>query len=111
MPDTWPDQLTRQWAVEIGDGYATPLVVGDFIYTFTRRDGDEVMSALNASTGDALWSNGLPGTVYGSRQMTRSTATHSGIRTGAGYRFGPIAVDNRRCSGRQPMAPAQPNAC
>lgn len=57
-PDAWPDRLVREWRVEIGEGYATPLVVGDFLYTFTRRNGEEVMSALDASTGDEIWSTG-----------------------------------------------------
>ena len=26
-PDTWPDALTRHWTVEVGDGYATPIIV------------------------------------------------------------------------------------
>ena len=30
-PDTWPSQLTQQWQVETGRGYATPILVGDRI--------------------------------------------------------------------------------
>ena len=30
-PATWPKQLTKRWNVEIGPGYATPLVAGDRI--------------------------------------------------------------------------------
>ena len=41
-PATWPEQLTRGWSVEVGEGYGTPLVVGTVVYTFTRRGGDEV---------------------------------------------------------------------
>src|SRR5688572_6485173 len=47
-PETWSDTLTRQWKVDVGEGYATPLVIGDTVYAFTGRDGDEVITALNA---------------------------------------------------------------
>jgi hypothetical protein len=38
-PKSWPKALTRQWKVEVGEGYATPLVIGETVYVFTRRDG------------------------------------------------------------------------
>jgi hypothetical protein len=60
VPATWPDQLTRRWKVEVGLGYATPLVVGNRIYMFSRQGDDEVMSALDASTGSTLWKTGYP---------------------------------------------------
>ena len=57
-PAAWPKTLTRRWRAEVGTGYATPLVVGDVVYSFTRRGGDEVMAALEASTGRELWHAG-----------------------------------------------------
>ena len=54
-PATWPDHLTRGWSVDVGEGYGTPLVVGTVVYTFTRRGGDEVLTALNAADGRVLW--------------------------------------------------------
>jgi hypothetical protein len=54
-PATWPEALTRQWKVDVGEGYATPLVVGETVYTFTRRGGDEVVTALHARTGAERW--------------------------------------------------------
>jgi len=57
-PATWPDALTRKWKVEIGEGYATPLVVGDTVYAFTRRNDTEVMTALRAATGAERWRTG-----------------------------------------------------
>jgi len=54
-PRTWPDTLTSKWKIPVGLGYATPLVVGDRIYVFTRQDADEVMQALDAASGKQLW--------------------------------------------------------
>jgi outer membrane protein assembly factor BamB len=59
-PKTWPDQLTKKWKVDAGEGYATPLVVGNVVYVFSRIDGNEVMTALNADTGIELWRTSYP---------------------------------------------------
>ena len=54
-PKLWPEVLTRKWRVEVGEGYATPLVIGRTVYVFTRRDGNEVMQAFDADTGVERW--------------------------------------------------------
>jgi outer membrane protein assembly factor BamB len=54
-PKAWPDQLRQQWRIDVGLGYATPLLVGDRIYMFTRQGEDEVMQALDAATGKTIW--------------------------------------------------------
>ena len=54
-PKTWPDALTLKWKVDVGAGYATPIVVGNRLYTLTRQNGDEVMMALDAGTGKTVW--------------------------------------------------------
>ena len=54
-PDRWPDFLTRRWTVDVGEGYATPVIVGPTVYTFTRQGGDEIATALDANTGTVLW--------------------------------------------------------
>ena len=54
-PASWPVGLTRQWQAETGLGYATPILVGDHVYTFGRLDTDEVIMALDADTGAIVW--------------------------------------------------------
>jgi len=54
-PKSWPEKLTLRWKVTVGEGYATPILVGNTVYSFTRRDGNEVLMALNASSGKILW--------------------------------------------------------
>jgi len=54
-PSSWPEALTRRWKVDVGVGYATPLVISDAVYTFTRRNETEVMTALEAATGKERW--------------------------------------------------------
>jgi outer membrane protein assembly factor BamB len=59
-PKAWPDQLTRKWKVDVGLGYATPILVGDRIYMYARRGDDEVMMALEAETGKTIWQTSYP---------------------------------------------------
>jgi hypothetical protein len=54
-PKAWPDQLTQRWKVEVGEGHATPVLVGGRIYMFTRQGANEVMQALDAATGKTIW--------------------------------------------------------
>jgi outer membrane protein assembly factor BamB len=85
-PAAWPQTLTRRWTVEVGEGYGTPLIVGETVYVFTRRGEDEVMTALDAATGRVLWRTGyaapyVPG---------KPTAAH-----GAGPKATPLFRDGR----------------
>jgi outer membrane protein assembly factor BamB len=54
-PGSWPDKLRLRWKVDVGEGYATPLVVGKRVYVFARRDGGEGLIALDAETGSEQW--------------------------------------------------------
>ena len=59
-PAAWPEQLTQRWKIEVGLGYATPLVVGNRVYLFSRQGDDEVMSAIDADSGKVLWRTAYP---------------------------------------------------
>jgi outer membrane protein assembly factor BamB len=85
-PRTWPDALTRRWKVEIGEGYATPLVAGRIVYVFSRRDGQEVMTALDAATGKERWHTGYPAPY---------TPGQPAAKHGAGPKATPLLHDGR----------------
>jgi outer membrane protein assembly factor BamB len=54
-PKTWPKELTQKWKVAVGDGVATPALVGEKLYVFSRQEGREVLRCLEAATGKELW--------------------------------------------------------
>lgn len=54
-PARWPEQLRRQWSIQVGAGHASPVLVDNRIYLHTRQQEDEVVSAIDASTGKVLW--------------------------------------------------------
>jgi len=85
-PQSWPDNLTRKWKVDVGLGYATPLVVGDRIYVFSRQGESEVMSALEAATGKVLWKTGYPASF---------TSNQAAARHGQGPKSTPVFANGR----------------
>lgn len=61
-PARWPDQLTQRWKIDVGLGYATPIVVGSRVYIFARQGENESMAALDTATGSVLWRTSYPAT-------------------------------------------------
>jgi outer membrane protein assembly factor BamB len=59
-PKTWPEQLALKWKVDVGLGYSAPIIVGNRVYVFERRDPDEVLRALDAESGKTIWESKYP---------------------------------------------------
>ena len=85
-PAVWPDSLTERWTVDVGFGYATPLIVGDRLYVYTRQDGDEVIMALDPASGNLLWRTSYAAPF----NMSPATRNH-----GPGPKSTPALVDGR----------------
>ena len=86
VPASWPAELTRQWSVEIGFGYGSPVLVGDRLYMFTRQGEDEVMLALDAGSGATLWRSAYSAAF----DMVAATRRH-----GPGPKSTPTYADGR----------------
>lgn len=56
-PPTWPKELQMKWSTPVGNGVATPALVGGKLYAFGYQDGKEVIRCLDADTGKELWKN------------------------------------------------------
>jgi outer membrane protein assembly factor BamB len=78
-PKVWPENLTQRWKAEVGIGYATPVVVGNRVYTFARRGDDEVVAALDAASGKQIWQAQYP-------------APYVVVKAAAGHGLGPKAT-------------------
>ena len=85
-PAAWPERLTERWKIDVGLGYATPLVVGNRVYMFSRQGEDEVMSAIDAGTGKVLWRTGYPASFT----MNSAAAPH-----GPGPKSTPVFAGGR----------------
>lgn len=85
-PESWPEVLTGGWKVEVGLGYATPLLVGDRLYVFTRQDENEVVTALDPGSGRTIWRSEYPAPFA----MNPATSRH-----GPGPKSTPTFAGNR----------------
>ncbi len=59
-PAGWPKELSKSWKVAVGDGVATPALVGDKLYVFSRQAGDEIIRCLEAGSGKEVWRDQYP---------------------------------------------------
>jgi outer membrane protein assembly factor BamB len=56
LADSWPaDGPKRIWSRPLGDGYSAIAVEGQVLYTGFRRGTQDVITALDAGTGKAIW--------------------------------------------------------
>ena len=75
IPKAWPEQLTFKWKVDVGTGYAAPIVIGNRVYAFSRQGEDEVMRALDAATGKTIWETKYNATYKPNPAATRTHGT------------------------------------
>ncbi len=75
-PKSWPSRLEAKWKVSVGQGDATPALVGGRLYAFTRQGGEEVLSCLSAADGKVVWQ-----AKYAARAVTGPAASHPGPRS------------------------------
>ena len=59
-PETWPEKLTLQWKVEVGEGYASPLLAEGLILQFARQGDEEVAMGLDPRNGKIVWRQSYP---------------------------------------------------
>lgn len=83
-PQQWPSQLTQKWATTVGQGDATPALVGDRLYVFARQGNEEVTLCLNAGNGEEVWRN-----AYTAQEVTGAAGRHPGPRSS------PVVVDGK----------------
>jgi outer membrane protein assembly factor BamB len=76
-PKTWPKELAQKWKVTVGSGDATPALVGDKLYVFSRQENEEVLRCLDAASGKELWQD-----KYAVDALTGpDSSVHSGPRS------------------------------
>jgi outer membrane protein assembly factor BamB len=86
-PSTWPKELTQKWKVNVGLGDASPALVGDKVYVFTRQGGDEVTLCLDAATGSELWRD-----KYAAQEVRGAPGAHPGPRSSPAVAEGKVCT-------------------
>jgi outer membrane protein assembly factor BamB len=55
IPKQWPAAVKRGWSVEIGEGYSSPVVANGRAFLHSRRDPEEIVTAIDLATGKVAW--------------------------------------------------------
>jgi outer membrane protein assembly factor BamB len=55
LPKQWPKAVTRAWEIEIGEGYSSPVVANGRAFLHSRRDPEEIVTAIDLKTGKVAW--------------------------------------------------------
>jgi outer membrane protein assembly factor BamB len=84
-PQKWPGSLTQKWKITVGLGDATPALVGDKLYVFTRQGTEEITLCLNATDGKEVWRD-----KYEAQAVTGAPAPRH-----LGPRSSPTVVDGK----------------
>jgi outer membrane protein assembly factor BamB len=74
-PKSWPKELKQVWKKSVGTGDASPALVGNRLFVFSREGDSEVIRALNVADGSEVWQDkyetaaavGAPGAHPGPR--------------------------------------------
>lgn len=75
-PKAWPKELTQKWKTTVGVGDATPALVANQLYVFSRQEDDEVLRCLAADSGKELWQ-----AKYSAEAVKGPDAGHGGPRS------------------------------
>ena len=87
VPEQPPTAPTKVWSAAVGYGDATPALVGDKLYTFTRQGDEEVVQCLNAGDGSQVWEY-----RYAAAAVTGPSARHPGPRSSPVVAEGKVAT-------------------
>jgi len=60
VPAAWPKSLQKVWRVEVGEGYSSPVVANGRAFVHSRRDPEEIVTAVNLTDGKVLWQQKYP---------------------------------------------------
>ena len=55
LPRTWPASVKPVWRVPIGEGYSSPVTAGGRVFVHSRRDPEEIVTAVDLATGKVVW--------------------------------------------------------
>jgi outer membrane protein assembly factor BamB len=84
VPKTWPKEAAQKWKIAVGSGDATPALVGNKLYVFSRQGEEEVLRCLDAASGKEEWQ-----AKYATPAVKGPDANHGGPRSS------PVVADSK----------------
>lgn len=84
-PERWV--LKQRWKTPVGSGDATPALVGEKLYVFTRQGVEEVTTCLEVERGEEQWMS-----KYVAQAVTGAAARHPGPRSSPAVADGKVVT-------------------
>ena len=86
IPKQWPASVKRGWSIEIGEGYSSPVVSKGRVFVHSRRDPEEIVTAIDLSSGKVAWQQ---------RYQSEFTKNQYATQMAKGPNSTPIVVGSR----------------
>lgn len=94
-PAEWPADLEKGWSVEVGEGYSSPVTAAGRVFLHARRDPEEVVTAIDLSSGKVLWQQKYAAPVEKNpyaKQMARGPYSTPLLADGRLYTLGTTGI-------------------
>ena len=92
VPAAWPSSAVRAWQVDVGEGYASPVVAGGRVFIHSRRDPNEVVTAIDLATGEVAWQHSYPAAFQKNQYATQMAKGPNSTPLVAGTRLFTLGV-------------------
>ena len=91
----WPAELKKGWSVEVGEGYSSPIAGDGRVFVHARRDPDEVVFAIDLTTGKVAWQQKYAAPIEKNpyaKQMAKGPYSTPLLADGRLYTLGTTAI-------------------
>jgi outer membrane protein assembly factor BamB len=85
-PNAWPSAWRRLWRTDVGEGYSSPVVAGGRVFVHSRRDPEELVSAIDIVSGKVRWQQ---------KYATPFNKNQYAVQMARGPHATPLVVGNR----------------
>src|SRR5262245_28022633 len=92
MPKSWPASTRRAWSVEVGEGYSSPVVANGRAFLHSRRDPEEIVTAIDLATGKIAWQQKYPAAFTKNQYATQMAKGPNSTPLVAGSRLYTLGV-------------------
>ena len=97
IPRQWPKTTRRGWQVELGEGYSSPVVANGRAFLHSRRDPEEVVTAIDVASGKVLWQKSYPASFTKNQYATQMAKGPNSTMSGASSSSSSSSTARARC--------------
>ncbi len=95
VPPAWPEKVSMTWRQPVGEGYSSPVVDGGRVFVHSRRDPQEIVTAIDLATGTPAWTDGYAAPFTKNqyaKAMTKGPFSTPLVSGGRLFRFGVTGI-------------------